>query len=61
MRLEIIAINGEYSILKSDVLPDMGKLEGFFALMRTNGDISLFMSEPQVRAVPTHDTDCLLF
>lgn len=41
MQLNLIKLKGEYSILKLDSLPDVRAIDGFFALTRTDDEISL--------------------
>lgn len=41
MQLNLHKLKGEYSILKLDSLPDVRAIDGFFALMRTDDEISL--------------------
>ena len=41
MQLNLHKLKGEYSILKLDSLPDVRAIDGFFALTRTDDEISL--------------------
>lgn len=41
LNLELVELNGKYSILKLDSLPDVRVLDGFFSLTRTVDEISL--------------------
>ena len=41
MQLNLHKLKGEYSILKLDSLPDVRAIDGFFAMTRTDDEISL--------------------
>ena len=41
MQLNLHKLKGEYSILKLDSLPDVRAIDGFFALTRTDDEISV--------------------
>ena len=45
MQLNLHKLKGEYSILKLDSLPDVRAIDGFFALTRTDDEISLVCLE----------------
>ena len=45
MQLNLHKLKGEYSILKLDSLPNVRAIDGFFALMRTDDEISLVCLE----------------
>lgn len=45
MQLNLHKLKGEYSIPKLDSLPDVRAIDGFFALTRTDDEISLVCLE----------------
>jgi hypothetical protein len=51
MDIAIVTLPGEYSILKLDSLPDVRALTGFFALTRTDDEISLICASREAAAL----------
>ena len=57
MQLTLSVLPGEYSILKLDSLPDARTIDGFFALARTDDEISLVCSTAAAAALRPRQRD----